>query len=78
MNLSIVNVFILEKLAKKKKQPQLDFHQELAKLLIAGYNRYKRPSNTGKRALQTVTIEENLEDISSANLSAGKRLVQCA
>lgn len=56
----MVNAFILEKLAGKMKQTDLDFCRELAKLLIAGYNGYKRPSNTGKSVLQTVTTEENL------------------
>ena len=60
MNLSMVNAYILEKLAGKKKRRQLDFRRELAKLLIAGYNGYKRPSNSGKRAVKTVTTEENL------------------
>ena len=60
MNLSMVNAFILEKLAGKKKRRQLEFRRELAKLLIAGYNGYKRPSNSGKRAINTVTTEENL------------------
>ena len=60
MNLSMVNAFILEKLAGKRKRTQLDFRRELAKLLIAGYNSYKRPSNTRKRVLQTVTTKENL------------------
>ena len=41
LNLSMVNGFILEKLAGKKKRRQFDFHRELAKLLIAGYNGYK-------------------------------------
>ena len=35
-NLSMVNAFILEKIAGKKKRRQLDFRQELAKFLIAG------------------------------------------
>ena len=60
MNLSMANMFILEKLARKKKRTQLDFRREFTKLLIAGYNGYKRPSNTGKHVLQTVIIEENL------------------
>ena len=60
LNLSIVNAFILEKVAGKKNRRQLDFRRELAKLLIAGYNGYKRPSNSGKRAVKTVTSEENL------------------
>ena len=60
VNLSMVNGFILEKLAGKKKRRQLDFRLELAKLLIAGYNGYKRPSNSGKRAVSTFTTEENL------------------
>lgn len=60
VNLSMVNAYILEKLAGKKKRRQLDFRRELAKLLIAGYNGYKRPSNSGKRAVKTVTTEENL------------------
>ena len=38
VNLSMVNAYILEKLAGKKKRHQLDFRRELAKLLIAGYN----------------------------------------
>lgn len=59
-NLSIVNSYILEKLAGHKKRSQLAFRRELARLLIAGYNGYKRPSSSGKRAIQTLTREENL------------------
>ena len=59
-NLSMVNGFILEKLAGKKKQRQLDFRHELTKLLITGHNGYKRSSNSGKRAVSTFTTEENL------------------
>ena len=57
VNLSMVNAYILEKLAGKKKRRQLDFRRELpvAKQLIASYNGYKRPSNSGKRAIKTVT-----------------------
>ena len=49
--------YILEKLAGKKKRHQLDFRRELpvAKQLIAGYNGYKQPSNSGERAIKTVT-----------------------
>ena len=50
-NLSIVNSYILEKLAGNKKCSQLAFRLELARLLIAGYNGYKRPSSSGKRAI---------------------------
>ena len=60
VNLSMVNAHILEKLAGKKKRRQIDFRRELAKLLIAGYNGYKRQSNSGKRTVKTVTTEENL------------------
>ena len=56
----MVNGFILEKLAGKRKRRQLDFRRELAKLLIARYNGYKRPSNSGKCAVSTFTTEENL------------------
>ena len=59
-NLSIVNSYILEKLAGHKKRSQLAFRRELARLLITGYNGYKRPSSSGKRAIQTLTREENL------------------
>jgi len=52
--------FILEKLAGKKKRRQLDFRHELTKFLIAGYNGYKQPSNSGKHAVSTFTTEENL------------------
>ena len=41
LNLSMMNGFILEKLAGKK-QRQLDFRHQPAKFLIAGYNDYKR------------------------------------
>ena len=37
-NLSVVNSYILEKLARNKKQSQLALLRELARLLIAGYN----------------------------------------
>ena len=60
LNLSMVNGFILEKLAGKKKWPQLDFRCELAKFLIARYNGYKWPSNSGKCAVSIFTTEENL------------------
>lgn len=59
MNLSMVNAYILEKLASKKKRHQLSFHRDLVKLLIASYSGYKRPSNSGKCAVKTVTTEEN-------------------
>ena len=36
-----------------------DFHRELAKLLMAGYNGYKRAFNTEKHSPETVTTEEN-------------------
>ena len=42
------------------KRSQLAFRRELAKFLIPGYNGYKRPSSSGKRAIQTLTCEENL------------------
>ena len=42
------------------KRSQLAFRRELARLLIAGYNGYKRPSSSGKRAIQTLICEENL------------------
>ena len=73
INLSMVNTFILEKLAGKKKRRQLDFRQELAKLLIAGYNGYKRPSNNGKRAFTTVTTEENLRGHFLGQMDGTKR-----
>ena len=57
--LNLVNAFILERIVGKKKPHQLDFHRELAKLLSACYNGYKRPSNSGKRVLETVSTEEN-------------------
>ena len=60
LNESMVNTFILKKLAGKKKQYQVDFRRELAKLLIAGYNGYKRPSTSSKLVVRTVTSEENL------------------
>ena len=60
VNLSMVNAYILEKLAGRKKWHQLDFRRELAKLLIVSYNGYEHPSNCGKRAVKTVTTEENL------------------
>ena len=37
-NLSVVNSYILEKLAGNKKQSQLALLRELVRLLIAGYN----------------------------------------
>ena len=73
LNLSMVNGFILEKLAGKRKRRQLDFRRELAKLLIAGYNGYKRPSNSGKRAVPTFTTEENLRGQFLGKLESGKR-----
>ena len=59
-NLSVVNSYILEKLAGNKKRSQLTFRRELARLLIAGYNGYKPPSSSGMRAMETLTCEENL------------------
>ena len=56
-NLSDVNSYILEKLAGNKNGSQLAFRRELARLLIAGYNGYKRPSSSDKRAIQTLTRE---------------------
>ena len=54
------NAYILQKLASKKKQRQLHFHQELPKLLIALKNGYRRPSNYGKFVIKTVTAKETL------------------
>ena len=68
LNLSMVNGFILEKLAGKRKR-----RRELAKLLIAGYNGYKRPSNSGKRAVSTFTTEENLRGHFLRKLEGRKR-----
>ena len=73
----MVNGFILEKLAGKKKRCQLEFCRELAKLLIAGYNGYKRPSDSGKHAVSTFTTEENLRGHFLGKLEAGKELVPC-
>lgn len=69
----MVNAFILEKLARKKKRRQLDFHQELAKLLIASYNGYKRPSNNSKRAITIITTEENLRGHFLGQMDGTKR-----
>ena len=60
-NLSMLNAYILAKLAGHKVRSQLAFRRELARLLIAGYNGYKRPSSSGTCAIQTVTSEENLK-----------------
>ena len=76
MNLSMVNAFILEKLAGKRRRTQLDFRRELAKLLIAGYNSYKRPSNTANVCFKLGPPRRTYVDIFSVNLSAGKRLAQ--
>lgn len=77
LNLSMVNAFILEKITGKKKQSQLDFRWELAKLLIAGYNVYKCASNSGKRAVATVKTEENLHGHFLGKLEGRKMLVPC-
>ena len=69
----MVNGFILEKLAGKKKQRQLDFRHELAKLLIAGYNGYKQSSNSGKHAVSTFTTEGNLRGHFLGKLEGRKR-----
>ncbi|XP_015780543.1 PREDICTED: uncharacterized protein LOC107358459 [Acropora digitifera] len=76
-NLSIVNSYILEKLAGHKKRSQLAFRRELARLLIAGYNGYKRPSSSGKRAIQTLTREENLGGHFLGKLQGRKKAVPC-
>ena len=73
LNLAMVNGFILEKLAGKRKRRQLGFRRELAKLLIAGYNGYKRPSNSGKRAVSTFTTEENVRGHFLGKLEGRKR-----
>ena len=72
-HLSMVNGFILEKLAGKKKRRQLDFRRKLAKLLITGYNGYKRPSNSEKRAVSTFTTEKNLRGHFLGKLEGQKR-----
>ena len=59
IDLAIVNAFILEKLAGRGRQ-QLPFRRELARLLIAGFNGYKRPSSSGQRAVSTFTTEQNI------------------
>ena len=58
----MVNGYILEKIAGRKRRPQLGFRCELAKMLIAGYNGYKQPSDSGKPAITTVTSKENLRE----------------
>ena len=73
ITLSMVNASIFEKLARKKKRTQLDFCPELAKLLIARYNSYKRPSKTRKLALETVTNEKNLGGHFLCKLVGGKK-----
>lgn len=73
LNLSMVNGFILEKLPGKRKRRQLDFRRELAKLLIAGYNGYKRPSNSGKRAVSPFATEENVRGHFLGKLEGRKR-----
>ena len=73
VNLSMVNAYLLEKIAGKKKRCQLDFRRELAKQLIAGYNGDKRPSNSGKRAIKTVTTEENLKEHFLGKLEGRKK-----
>ena len=57
----MVNAYILEKLAGNKVCSQLAFGCELAGLLIAHYNEYKRLSSSGTRAIQTQTSEDNLK-----------------
>ena len=57
VNLSVVNAYILEKIAGTKKRRQLHFRLELAKQLIAGFNGYKRSSDSGKRAVRSVNVE---------------------
>ena len=50
-NLSMVNAYILEKLAGNKVHSQLAFRRELARLLITSCNGYKRPSSSGTRVI---------------------------
>ena len=73
LNVLMVNAFILEQLAGKKKRYQLDFRQELAKLLIAAYNGYKRPSTPRKCAVRTVTSEKNLRGHFLGKMEGRKR-----
>lgn len=72
VNLSMANAYMLEKLAGKKRR-QLDFRRELVKLLIAGYNGYKCPSNSGKHATETVTTEKNISGHSLGKLEGRKK-----
>lgn len=72
-DLSIVNAFILEKLGGSNRR-QLTFHRELARLLIAGYNGYKRLSSSGYRAIRTVTTEENLKGHHLGKCQSRKRV----
>lgn len=74
----MVNAYILQKIASKKKQRQLHFHQELPKLLIALNNGYKRPSNYGKFVIKTVTAKETLSDHFLVKLEAGRKFVPYA
>ena len=60
VNLSMVNAYILEKLASKKKRRQLDFRRESAKLLIASCNGYKHPSNSGNVPLRLLQLRKTL------------------
>ena len=73
VNLSIVNGYILEKIAGKRKRRQLQFSIELAKQLIAGYNGYKRLSNTGTRAIKSITTQENVRGHFLGKIQGRKR-----
>ena len=73
VNLSIVNGYILEKIAGKRKRRQLEFRIELAKQLIAGYNGYKRLSNTGTRAIKSITTQENVRGHFLGKIQGRKR-----
>ena len=69
---AIVNAFILEKLAGRGRR-QLPFRRELARLLIAGFNGYKRPSSSGQRAVSTFTTEQNIGGHRLAKMQGRKR-----
>jgi len=58
-HLAIVNTFSLEQLAGRGRQ-QLAFRDELAYLLIAGFNSYQRRSSSAQCAVTTFTMEQNV------------------
>ena len=79
-DLSIVNGYILEKIARKSKEVSarrhLDFRIALANEMIANYNRYKLRSNDFVQAMNSSSTGENIAGHSLGKINGRKKACQ--